>query len=611
MPSETILLFLHGVGDGDPRDQWRDSLSTSLLKLGYRDLDDARVIAPKYAHALKGTDESIPVPPLTIKQPAREAARENRRAFERRTAAIEFRLGHQDSGSWPPYDAHVDLAVTLPAFEAVRNYTKSAKIRGQVLQKILDKLPTTGRVVIVAHSLGSVIGADLLRRLPVGLEVEGFVTIGSPLANANFNVEKVRDELEEPPTNLAWWVNFWNPFDPVVAVRGLSSVFPWMIDYPVRSGFHTHVHDAVNYLADETVAKSIGFALYGSNSTDIVLQERGVDIPLDSAEKLVLLALRYAYLTQEELQTNERERYAGARRQVQATAVANVRQRNAQQGRQVPSPIAGLGFDLSNPLADAPIPRPALHLEREEAIVVLTVLASENVISPFDIAATVEQQRDAMRNLCAEMGLGAKFGDSVIEAAKAAQMALNGKLGINWVKWGALGVGTVAVVVATGGLALAAGAGLAGAAAITSALAAFGPGGMIGGLLTAGSLVGIGGGSIAVGLASSTTSAEALEAVVVRQLTAEILRQKNDVPSDPSVWMGLAMTEVQVRREYERLDEFSDETSPALKALRRKIETVSRALEFLRANGMEPGTTQLVEDSNSTWSWKPRNREPH
>ncbi|WP_068483677.1 hypothetical protein [Pseudoclavibacter helvolus] len=608
MSGETILLFLHGVGDGDPGDQWRHSLSSSLLKLGYPTLDDARVIAPKYAHALQGADDSIPVPPITIKRPTREAARENRRAFERRTAAIEFRLGHQDGGSWPPHDGHVDLAVTLPAFAAVRNYTQKPRIRAQVLQRILDLLPTTGSVVIVAHSLGSVIGADLLRRLPVDLRVEGFVTIGSPLANANFNVEKVRDDLEDPPTNLAWWVNFWNPFDPVVAVRGLSSVFTWMIDYPVRSGVHAHVHDAVQYLADETVAKSIGFALFGSNSTDVVVQERGIDIPLDSAEKLILLALRYAYLTQEELQKGDRERYSGARRQVQATAVANIRQRNAKQGRQVPSPIADLGFDLSDPLAEAPVPRPALHLEREEAIVVLTVLASENVITPFDIAVTVDQQREAMRNLCAEMGLGARFGDSVFDAAKTAQLALNGKLGINWVKWGAIGIGAVAVVVATGGLALAAGAGLAGAAAITSALAAFGPGGMIGGLLTAGSLVGIGGGSIAVGLASNTTSAETLEAVAVRQLMAEILRKQHDVPSDPSVWMGLATTEVQVRREYERLDEFSDEASPALQVLRRKIETVSRALDFLRANGLEPGAHQPVEDSKPAWPWKTMNK---
>ncbi len=27
-------------------------------------------------------------------------------------------------------------------------------------------------------------------------------------------VEGLRDELKEPPTNLGWWVSFWNPLDP-------------------------------------------------------------------------------------------------------------------------------------------------------------------------------------------------------------------------------------------------------------------------------------------------------------------------------------------------------------------------------------------------------------
>lgn len=603
--SETILLFLHGVGNGDPSDLWRASLSASLVKLGYPDLSAARVIAPKYAHALKGVDETIPVPPITIKQPAREAARKNRREFERRTAAIEFRLGHHDAGSFPSYDGHVDVAIALPAFEAVRNYTKNARIRGQVLQRILEKLPDSGRVVIVGHSLGSVIGADLLRRLPVDLEVAGFITIGSPLANANFDVEKLHEQLQDPPANLNWWVNFWNPFDPVVAARGVSSVFTWMIDYPVRSALHNRVHDAVQYLGDETVAKAIGFALFGSSRKDLAIRERGVDIPLDDIERLVLLALRYAYLTEQKIKRGERERYTGALRQVQANAVGMIKQRNISDRRPLPSLIADLDFDLSDAKAVAPTPRPALHLGKEEAIVALVVLASENIIRPFDIAVPIDLQRDAMKDLCAEMGLGSQFGTDVFDAAKEAQEVLSGSRGVNWVKWGALSAGAVALVVATGGLALAAGAGLAGAAAVTSALAAFGPGGMIGGLVTAGSLVSVGGGSIAVGLASPGTSAETLEAVVVRQLTAEILRKRHGIESDPSIWMSLAETEVQVRREYERLDEFSDESSPTLKQLKKKIDTVDRALGYMRANGLEPGAVAEAGGSKDAPRWWP------
>lgn len=137
---------------------------------------------------------------------------------------------------------------------------------------------------------------------------------------------------------------------------------------------------------------------------------------------------------------------------------------------------------------------------------------------------------------------------------------------------------------ATGGL-----AGLAGAAVITSALAGFGPGGMIGGLLAAGNLVTARGDGIAIGLANSGTTAETLEAVVARPLAAAILRQLQHLEQDGAVWRILVETEIVVRREHERLDEFSDESAPALKELKRKIEAIERALKYLRENGLEPG----------------------
>lgn len=227
---------MHGVGDGDQDGNWRVRLTQALVRLGYPALDMARTIAPKYAHALKGWDDEVPLPSLTIKQPVRDEAKRNRREFERRIGAVEFRLGRHDRGDgWLGGDAVVNLAVGLPPFGQVGNYMNKPQIRAQVLNRILKALPESGRLVIVGHSLGSVIAADLVRRLPVGLDVVGLVTIGSPLANGNFDVDKLRETLKEPPTNLAWWVNFWNVHDPVAAHRGVSSVFPWMIDFRIQT----------------------------------------------------------------------------------------------------------------------------------------------------------------------------------------------------------------------------------------------------------------------------------------------------------------------------------------------------------------------------------------
>jgi len=60
------------------------------------------------------------------------------------------------------------------------------------------------------------------------------------------------------------------------------------------------------------------------------------------------------------------------------------------------------------------------------------------------------------------------------------------------------------------------------------------------------------------------------------------LARHQDLEQDPAVWRILAETEV--RREHAQLDEFSDESPPALKELKRKIDTIEPALKYLRDN---------------------------
>jgi hypothetical protein len=416
------------------------------------------------------------------------------------------------------------------------------------------------------------------------------VTIGSPLAAEVFGVDQLRKVLDEPPTNLGWWVSFWNGVDPVAARRGVSSAFPWMIDFRVPAGTVDLIaaHKAVTYLDNDAIAEAVGFALFGSKSKEIVPSERGVDVPVNAAEKVSLLALRYAHLVGLRLEGDQRDRYIGALRHVQADVVGALRRERERAKQPFPSVIARLAFDLSDSKAVVPLPQPLTHLTKEEAVVSLTVLASENIIRPFEISVADTKKQKAMEDLTVEMGLGSAFGKDVFASVKEAHDVLAGSR-INWIKWGAVGAGAALLVVATGGLALAAGGGLVGAAALTSALAAFGPGGMIGGLLTAGTLVTAGGGGIAFGLASTETSAETFEAVVLRQLTAVELRRRQRLDQDPAVWRNLVETEMEVRRTHERLDEFSDESAQAMKALKRKLEAVERALTYLRKLGLEPG----------------------
>lgn len=595
LSNEPILLFLHGVGDGDPHDKWLGHLSESLERLGYTELDKVKVIAPKYSHALKGFDDNDALPDMTIKLPVREAAKQNRRDFERRMGAVEFRLGRSNGGSgWGGAETVVNAAFGLSPFKAAKNYMSTPQIRALVLNRILGQLPKEGRIVIIGHSLGSVIAADLVRRLPVGLEVAGKVTIGSPLANGNFDDGRLRNDLKDPPANLGWWVNFWNVLDPIASHRGVSSVFPWMVDFRISTKVDTHVHDAEQYLSNRTVAEAVRFGLFGSRSQEVEIIDPGFDIPLDTGEQYALAALRYSYLINARLTGEIKDRHTGALRAVQATTVDRIRMRNNSENRPMPALVARLAFDASDPTSTVPEPLPSKHMGKEDAVVLLTTLAVENIIQPFEISIPkdkkekVDKREEAMMDLAAEMGLGSKYGSDVFAAVKSAHEALSDGRPVNWVKWVVLGASAAALVVATGGLVLAPAAGLAGAAAITSALASFGPGGMLGGLLTAGTLATAGGGGIAFSLASSGTSAETLEAVVERQLATAILRRLQNLEPNPLIWSTLVQIESEVRRQHERLDEFSDETGPALTELKRKIVAVERALTYLRENGLEP-----------------------
>lgn len=590
------LVFLHGVGDGDPSDNWKAALEGALYGQGYPGLESVNVIAPKYAHLLKAAPKGAKFPPAQPKK-VREDSKAMRRAFERRLAALEFRLGAFDSGHELGVPGVVlDIAKALPQLAQVKNYLSDDEIRASVLSTIIEELPTSGRVLIIGHSLGSVIGADLLRYLPLNVDIAGFVTIGSPLGHAGLEVDGLRAGLKEAPSHLQWWVNFWNPRDPVSAFRGLSSSFPWMLDYQVGATAFPMSHYAVTYLAEPVVAESIGYGLFGAKTKDVVIHGISDTEKLNAFELQALIGLRYAHLLKDNLEGDTLERFTGALAQVQGNLVQQLRHARTEQGDpSLPAVIARLDVDLSALAVVPPIPKPITGCEKEDSCGSLIALLVVNVMAPFEIKVSEKSRKAAMRDLTAEMGLGGKFGVQVAESVQSAQSALRGNNPASLVKWGAVAFGAVALAVASGGLAIAAAPGLAGAAAITSALASFGPGGMVGGLVTAGALASAGGGSVAVGLSGPGTSAANLENALVIQLAAAMLRKDSELPEDQSIWLGLAESERRISRDVQRLDEYSDRDASNVAELKTKLKTVRRAIEALRKIGLEPGHAPETE----------------
>lgn len=600
MSTQPTLVFLHGVGSGDPDDNWVVHLERGLAEAGYPGLDDLRVVAPKYANLLRGVDKPVPpLPGVTATQLSGDAARTHRREFEKRTAAIETRFGRHKSGKAIPTGGAARAVVDIPYFVQVKNFTTNRDIRAAVLDRILSQLPSEGPIVIVAHSLGSVIAADLLPRLPKAITVVGMITIGSPLATETIDVKDIVGKLDDPPSNLGWWVNVWDAADMVAAMRGLSSQIPWLLDFGIRTGsIALQAHSAESYLSHPITARIIGFALHGSLSREVAITPRGLAVSLDAAERYALLALRYAHLLKDTVSGDPRARCEGALRHIQSQDAQKLMSMRSDANRPCPDAVQALSVDLGDPASIARAPMTVAGFDREEVLVPLLVLAASNVFDPFEIQTSRAKQIEAMKKLCMELGLKSQLGADVFDATKRAQGVLRGPGAI--IRWAVVGAGLGAIVVATGGLALAAAPGLAGAAAITSALAAFGPGGMVGGLLTAGTLVSAGGGTVAFGLASTSVSAEVFEEVVERRVATAILRKMSSLEPDPAIWFTLSEVEIELRREHERLDEYSDRSSPSLRMLKKKIATVERALRFLLSENLGPRLPLNALDSKRT-----------
>lgn len=146
----------------------------------------------------------------------------------------------------------------------VHDYLKNPGIQHIVESGIRKALPPGEEAVVVAHSLGTVVAYNLLRREAEtqGWKVPLFVTLGSPLA-----VTAIKRSLRplQYPAAAAAWFNAMDPAD-VVALYPLRD--PWF-SVPAP-GIENHVdvdnptenrHGITGYLEDPEVARRIHEAL--------------------------------------------------------------------------------------------------------------------------------------------------------------------------------------------------------------------------------------------------------------------------------------------------------------------------------------------------------------
>ncbi|TWO66021.1 hypothetical protein FN976_26960 [Caenimonas sedimenti] len=96
-------------------------------------------------------------------------------------------------------------------------YMVRDELRKRMMNDLVDAAGQAEKVVLVTHSMGTIIGYDVLRNVAGCPQVDTFITLGSPLG-----VTEVQDELRaegkgkvDYPLKAGRWINIYDPLDPI------------------------------------------------------------------------------------------------------------------------------------------------------------------------------------------------------------------------------------------------------------------------------------------------------------------------------------------------------------------------------------------------------------
>ncbi len=146
------------------------------------------------------------------------------------SAARATAPGQFEIASWLP-DPVKEAIIRKAAMEAYyflfdKEYERADGARYKVRNELRDRLlkdlhaakATAEKIVIVSHSMGTMIAYDVLRNVADCPQVETLITLGSPLGITEVQDELRAfdvDEVDFPATKLGRWINVYDPRDPI------------------------------------------------------------------------------------------------------------------------------------------------------------------------------------------------------------------------------------------------------------------------------------------------------------------------------------------------------------------------------------------------------------
>ena len=418
-------------------------------------------------------------------------------------------------------------------------YAGSADVRCAVHKSILDLLPSRGEIILVGHSLGTVIAVDLIPFLPPGITIRSLVTLASPLGF----VPRLRTQSDLmsrgqgfPFDRVRSWTNLYNPSDLVTGGRGIGEHFPNATDAPIAAGRHIaegssaeRQHGFGNHLNHPATLAVLEEAVAGTYLPAPLT--RDVERPLADEWLSQLLAFAWSQRlgdTYAGKSVTMRRQLRGARAEVARRSVDQYRQQleelDEQTGAAGPlddsthSKLSSLHvYPTEAELVDGAGELLAGRLDDRTLATMLVPVMRAWPASPFQVAdrPSWEQRERSLGMLLARVRMrgGGRLPQSdtdlatlIIDHVRTAEKDMGTERRSSGAWWALAGVGALTLAAVPFTLGASIPAGLSGAAAITAGLAALGPGGMAGGIATIAALTGAG--AIAAGAGAGLATGE-------------------------------------------------------------------------------------------------------
>lgn len=99
-----------------------------------------------------------------------------------------------------------------------KTYQVRSELRGRLVNDLLSASKNNGKIIIVSHSMGTMIAYDVLRNVADCPQVDTLITLGSPLGITEVQEELKATEAEKidfPASKLKQWINIYDPLDPI------------------------------------------------------------------------------------------------------------------------------------------------------------------------------------------------------------------------------------------------------------------------------------------------------------------------------------------------------------------------------------------------------------